>query len=91
MSTEVSLKVIAAIAKVKRLPVERVQLDSRFEDLGMDSLDGLNVFFELEETFDIAIPDEQAKSLRSVRDVVDAISRVLELRHAPDGNKRAGA
>ncbi len=78
MSNAVIDKVVAAIAKVKRIPPESITLESRLEDLGMDSLDGLNVFFELEEALDMSIPDEQARSMRSVREVVDGINRLLE-------------
>ncbi len=78
----VSLTVISAISRVKRIPPETVTLESRLEDLGLDSLDGLNVFFELEEAFDMTIPDEQARSMRSVREIVDGISRLLEHRRA---------
>ena len=69
---------VEAIARVKRIPMETVRLDSRLQDLGMDSLDGLNLFFELEEMFDISIPDDKARSMRSVRGIVDEITRMLE-------------
>ncbi len=78
MSTEVIDKVVGAIAKVKRIPTGSISLESRLEDLGMDSLDGLNVFFELEEAFDMSIPDEQARSMRSVREIVDGIEGLLD-------------
>ena len=45
--------VIASIALVKEIPAGDITLNQSFEDLGMDSLDGLNVVFELEKAFGI--------------------------------------
>lgn len=69
--------VIAAIAKVKEIPAEGVTLDQTFEDIGMDSLDGLNVVFELEVAFNIAVATDNAIAVRTVRDVVAAVEQIL--------------
>ncbi len=77
MSDAVAQKVIAAIAKMKRIPPETVTLDSSLEELKIDSLDGLNLFFDLEEAFDINIPDEGAKTMRSVRQIVEGLDQLI--------------
>ena len=77
MSETVAEKVIAAIAKTKKLPVESITLDSTLEELRIDSLDGLNLFFDLEEAFDISIPDEQARQLKTVREIVDNLDLLI--------------
>jgi acyl carrier protein len=77
MADEVAEKVLAVIAQIKRLPSESVALDSSFEELGIDSLDGMNILFELENEFDINIPDEQARSIHSVREMVDGVKKLL--------------
>jgi acyl carrier protein len=77
MSDDVAEKVIAAIAKMKRIPPKTITLDSSLEELKIDSLDGLNLFFDLEEAFDINIPDEGAKTMRSVRQVVEGLQQLI--------------
>jgi acyl carrier protein len=77
MADEIEEKVLAVIAQVKRLPAESVALDSSFEQLGIDSLDGMNILFELENEFDINIPDEQARSIHSVREMVEGVKKLL--------------
>jgi acyl carrier protein len=77
MSDEVAEKVLSVIATSKRIPRERVSLDSTLEDLGLDSLDQLNLLFALESDFNISIPDEQAKSIRTVRQMVDGVKRLV--------------
>jgi acyl carrier protein len=77
MSEIVATKVIAAIAKAKKIAPETITLDSKFEELNIDSLDGLNLFFELEEEFDLSIPDERVRTMKTIGQVVEEIDRLL--------------
>ena len=77
MPDQVTEKVLAVIAEIKRLPRDSVSLDSSFQALGIDSLDGMNILFELENEFDINIPDEQARSIQSVREMVEGVKKLL--------------
>ena len=77
MLDELAEKVLSAIATSKRIPRERVSLDSTLEDLGMDSLDQLNLLFALESDFNISIPDEQTKSIRTVREMVEGVRKLV--------------
>jgi acyl carrier protein len=85
MSDALTTQVIEAIARVKRIPAEQVKLESTFEELGIDSLDGMNILFELENDFDINVPDAQAKSLRNVREVVDGVRTLIAEKQRPTG------
>jgi len=76
MSDELAEKVLSAIATTKRIPRERVSLDSTLEELGLDSLDQLNLLFALESDFNISISDEQAKSIRTVREMVEGVRKL---------------
>jgi acyl carrier protein len=75
---EVAQKVIEIIAREQHLDPAIITLDSSFEQLGIDSLDGVNILFALEEEFKIDIPDAIAQNMRGVRQVVDSLTRVLE-------------
>jgi len=77
MSDELAEKVQSVIAASKRIPRERVSLDSTLEDLGLDSLDRLNLLFALENDFNISIPDEEAKSVRTVREMVEGVRKLV--------------
>jgi acyl carrier protein len=82
LSDEIIEKVLASIAKIKGIAPGNIGPDSTFEELKMDSLDGLNLFFELEEAFDLTIPDERARSLRTVRNIVEEIEKLLSERNS---------
>jgi len=81
---DVTPKVIEIIAREQHLDPGKVTLDSTFAELGIDSLDGVNILFALEEEFKLDIPDSVAQNMRSVRQVVDALSRVLEGKDVSD-------
>ena len=83
MSDAVAQKVIAAIAKMKKIPPETITLNSTLEELKIDSLDGLNLFFDLEEAFDINIPDEGAKKMRTVGQIVEGLDQLIAGKGAP--------
>ena len=46
-------------------------------DLGCDSLDVIEIAMEVEEHFDISVPDDQEEDLRTVADVADNVLRLL--------------
>ncbi len=54
--SDVTNDVIAIIAKKKRVDKPTVELTDRLEDLGLESLDAVEMIFDLEEKFDIEIP-----------------------------------
>jgi acyl carrier protein len=78
MSDPLVQTVVSAIAEVKHIPPEEVSLEATLADLGMDSLDTVTMLFELESRLEIAIPEDAAKSVRTVRDVVDGLRSLTE-------------
>jgi len=74
---DVAEKVIRVFAEFKKVPVEEIKPETTFEELGFDSLDGLNLIFELEEEFDLVIPDDKAQSMRSVSQVIEGLESLL--------------
>jgi acyl carrier protein len=63
-----------------RIGVNRDQVTrstSFIEDVGADSLDIVELVMELEEEFEITIPDDQAEKIRTVGEAVDYIEREL--------------
>ncbi|MGH9388701.1 MAG: acyl carrier protein [Vicinamibacteria bacterium] len=80
MSDALTSKVIAAIVAVSKKPIEEVKLESTFGELGIDSLNGFHLLCELEEDLGIVIPDDDARGLRTVGDVVEKIRPLVEAR-----------
>ncbi|HUE01965.1 MAG TPA: phosphopantetheine-binding protein [Bryobacteraceae bacterium] len=82
MSDELIERVRKTIATSKRLPEDRVTIDSAFEELGIDSMDAVEILFALENEFDISIPDEEVKTVRNVRQMVEGVERLLAAKSA---------
>ncbi|CAN5608210.1 meromycolate extension acyl carrier protein AcpM [soil metagenome] len=74
---DIAARCIDIIAKSKSLPPDSLTLDSTFDSLAIDSLDKINISFEVEEAFDIDIPDDALGSLRTVGDVVEGVKKIL--------------
>lgn len=51
--------------------MEKISLDTSFDDLGVDSLDLFQIIIEIEEEFDIRIED--AEIINTVSDAVDFV------------------
>ena len=82
MSPELIGRVTGVIAKTQHLPPEAVTIESTFEELKIDSLDGINILFALESEFDLDIPDEAARKIRSVREMVEGIAALVAAKQA---------
>jgi acyl carrier protein len=75
---ELTQRILRIIAETQRKEPSQVTIDSTFEELGIDSMDGVNIVFALENEFNINVPDEEVKSIRSVRDMVEGVIRLIE-------------
>jgi acyl carrier protein len=82
MSESIQDRVLRVIATTKRVPPETVTPDSSFESLGIDSLDRLNILFDLESEFDIEIDDEDAKQVTGIRQMIDGVTALVEAKAA---------
>lgn len=82
MPDELIARVAGVIAKTQHIPAESITIDSTFEELKIDSLDGINILFAIESEFDIDIPDDAARQIRSVRQMVDGIEKLLAAKEA---------
>ncbi len=78
MKDQLASKIIAIVASVTRRPPEEIRPDATFEELGIDSLDRINVLFELEGEFNISIPDEDARAVTTVNGIAERLEIYLQ-------------
>src|SRR4029077_10088307 len=83
MSEDLISRVTGVIAKAQKIPPETVTIDKSFEELKIDSLDGINILFALEGEFDVDSPDDEARGMRTVRDRVEGIEKLLAAKAPP--------
>lgn len=82
MSPDIQGRLFEVIAKVLRIPVESVTVEKSFEELKIDSLEAINIVFEVEEEFGITVPDDQLAALHSIRDVVEGVEKLVAAKAA---------
>lgn len=61
-------------ARLPRTHVTEFSLETPLKDLGLDSLDTLCLLFEIEELFNVAIPDTTASQMKCAADILAYIS-----------------
>ncbi|QCU78329.1 acyl carrier protein [Citricoccus sp. SGAir0253] len=71
-------EILAGLAEIVNeetgLETEEVQLDKSFtDDLDIDSISMMTIVVNAEEKFDVKIPDEEVKNLKTVDDAVEFI------------------
>ncbi len=86
MASAVADKVISIVAAIKRVAPETINQETSLEQLGIDSLDKINLLFELESAFNIDIPDEIASSIKTVGDIVGKLEAIgVQVQPGPAG------
>ena len=72
-------RVIEIVSEQMGVAKDQINRETSFvNDLGADSLDIVELVMELEEEFDIQIPDDQAEKIKTVGEAVDYIEQAIK-------------
>ncbi len=70
--------VIDIIAKTCSVERDRITLDATLKDLDVHSLDAVQVLFEIEDRFNIAVPERDDQyATGTVRDLIHGVERLV--------------
>lgn len=73
-------KVREIISNILGIESEDITMESSFmDDLGADSLDVVELIMDLQDEFNLEIPDEDAEKIRTVSDVVEYIKEHTDM------------
>ena len=79
--SDVAQDVMAIIQKKVRVERDRIAMDDRLRDLGLESLDALELVFDIEEKFNVEIPvnanDANIGGFETVADVVREVEKLV--------------
>lgn len=71
-------KIIEVIADELNMEESDITLESTFtDDLGADSLDVCQIIMRLEDMYKITIDDDAAMEIKTVRDAVEELEKVI--------------
>ena len=74
-ASEVADRIVTVVKNFDKVDPAKVTPSSKFaDDLGLDSLDSVEVVMAIEDEFAIEIPDAEADKIASIDDAVEYIS-----------------
>ena len=75
---EIYQRILVVMGDLFDIDLHQVSLESRlYEDLDIDSIDAVDLVVELKKITGKKLQPDDFKSVRTVQDVVDAVSRLL--------------
>lgn len=76
---EIFNRIKPILSKITEIEENKITPDANFEqDLGVDSLDTIEIVMALEEEFDIEISDEDAENIKTVGSLIDYLINLKE-------------
>ena len=79
MNASIQQQVFEIVAKAAKVDVGVIRSESTLKDLGIASLDAIELIFDIEEHFDISFPDQQGANFDTdtAQSLVDAVQKAL--------------
>lgn len=77
MSDLIFEKIAELISSKKSLNKELINIESSFEDLGLDSLDAIELIADLEDEFNVTIPNTELQGIKTVRQAAEGLTKAM--------------
>lgn len=77
MSEIVFEKIATLLSTKKGVNKELISIDSSFEELGLDSLDSIELIADMEDEFNVTIPNTELQDIKTIRNAVDGLSKAM--------------
>jgi len=78
MSQKILDAVVAAVARQKNISPSEIQPETSLEEIGISSLDAITIVYEIEDAFDVEVPNENLESLKTVQDIVNGVAELMD-------------
>ena len=78
MSEIIFEKIANVISSKKGVNKELITVDSTFEELGLDSLDAVELIADLEDEFNVTSPNIELQNIKSVKQAVNGLQKAMQ-------------
>jgi acyl carrier protein len=78
MSELIFEKIATLLSSKKGVNKELIHIDSSFEELGLDSLDAVELIADLEDEFNVTIPNIELQNIKSVKQAVNGLQKAIQ-------------
>lgn len=80
MTDEQIDRVLHRVAEAAKREPGSVRVEHTFDEIGLDSLSAVSLAGDLEEDFDVSLPNEEILRLRTVAEAIACLDRALTTR-----------
>lgn len=74
---DIFVKVSEIIANKKGVQPSTIPITASFEELDMDSLDSVELISELEEHYNVSIPNQELLAIKTIREAVTSLEKLI--------------
>jgi acyl carrier protein len=78
MSEIILEKIATVISSKKGVNKELINIDSSFDELGLDSLDAVELIADLEDEFNVTIPNIELQNIKTVKQAVSGLQKAMQ-------------
>lgn len=71
-------KIATMLSSKKGINKELISIEQSFEDLGLDSLDAVELISDLEDEFSVTLPNIELQQIKTIRQAVDGIEKSMQ-------------
>lgn len=86
MESKIEFKIISILSDLSYVDEDEINKDTKFfEDLGLDKFEKVHLAVNLEEEFNINIPDDDLSEAKSVQELINLVKTQLVIGNGPIG------
>jgi acyl carrier protein len=78
MSEVIFNKIATLLSSKKGINKELISIEQSFEDLGLDSLDAVELISDLEDEFNVNLPNIELQQIKTIRQAVEGIEKSMQ-------------
>ena len=77
MTEKIFEKIATILATKKGINKDLIKIESSFEELGLDSLDAVELISDLEDEFNVSIPNVELQNIKTIQQAVDGLQKAM--------------
>lgn len=77
MSETIFEKIAEILSAKKGVNQQDIKIESSFEELGLDSLDAVELISDLEDEFQVSIPNVELQNIKTIQQAVDGLHKAM--------------
>jgi len=78
MNDDLAKEVIHLISRIIKIPEDKINLEANiFNDLGVDSLLGVEIFADLDKKYGLSLDEDKIKNINTLSDIIEMVKGQL--------------